>query len=123
MCVLLVEDEPMIREVMAESLQDAGYEVMEVENGDLAVELMRQPPRVFSILVTDFHMPGKTDGSEVAARVRAVIPSIAVVIASGRPEVLQSRWQQDHGYKLLKKPYLPSHLVTIVQSMIGPPVA
>lgn len=123
MCVLLVEDEPLIREVMSESLQNAGYEVIEAENGDLAVEMMRKPPRMFSILVTDFHMPGKTNGSEVAAQVRAVIPSIAVVIASGRPDVLQSQWQQEHGYKLLKKPYLPSHLIAIVQSMIGPPAA
>ena len=120
-CVLLVEDELLIREVMSESLQDAGYQVMEVENGDLALEMRNQPPCDFRLLVTDFHMPGLANGSAVAARMRAINPKIPVVIASGQPEVLQSTWQRDHGYELLKKPYLPSQLLAIVRSLIGPP--
>ncbi len=120
MWVLLVEDEPLIREVMSDSLQDAGYEVMEFENGDLAIEMMSQPPRDFCLLITDFHMPGTADGSDVAARMRGVKPTIPVVIASGQPDVLQGRWQQDYGYKLLKKPYLPSQLLAIVVSMVEP---
>ncbi len=122
MCVLLVEDEPLIREIMSESLQDAGYEVLEVENGDIAMALMQQPPRQFSLLVTDFHMPGTADGSQVAARVRQLIPEIPVIIASGRPEALKASGQNELGYRLLKKPYLPSDLVRLARSLVHPPV-
>lgn len=121
MCVLLVEDESLIREIMSECLQDAGYEVIEVENGDSAVELIKHPPRRFTILITDFHMPGRADGSNVAALVRRMNPDIPVVIASGRPEALQSAWQDNLGYKLLRKPYLPSQLIKLVDSLVGPP--
>ena len=121
MCVLLVEDEPLIREIMSESLQDAGYEVLEAASGDIAVALMREPPRTFSLLVTDFHMPGDADGSQVAARVRQLIPKIPVIIASGRPEALKASWQTELGYRLLKKPYLPSDLIRLARSLVQPP--
>lgn len=121
MCVLLVEDEPLIREIMSKSLQDAGYEVLEAANGDIAVALMREPPRTFSLLVTDFHMPGDADGSQVAARVRQLIPEIPVIIASGRPEALKASWQTELGYRLLKKPYLPSDLIRLARSLVQPP--
>lgn len=116
MCVLLVEDEPMIRGIMSECLKDAGYEVMEAENGDLAIEIIQQSHQ-FCILVTDFHMPGSFDGSHVAARVRDAIPDIPVVIASGRPDAFQTFWQTDLGYQFLKKPYLPSDLIKVVASL------
>jgi CheY-like chemotaxis protein len=119
-CVLLVEDEPLIREIMTEYLQDAGYEVVDVENGQSAVELLRAPSKLFSILVTDFHMPGDIDGSQVAQYVREAFPAIPVVIASGRPEVLKNEWRINLGYILLKKPYLPSELVKIVTSLALP---
>ena len=120
MCVLLVEDEPMIREVMSETLQDAGFDVFEATSGDTALEILRDPPRLFSILVTDFHMPGGADGAQVAERMRTLIPDIPVIIATGRPEVLKASWREDLGYHLLKKPYLPSHLVKLVQTLVTP---
>ena len=119
MCVLLVEDEAMIREVMAETLQDAGFDVYEAPSGDSALEILSNPPRRFSILVTDFHMPGQADGAQVAARMRSLNPNIPVIIATGRPEVLQASWREEFGYYLLKKPYLPSHLVRLVHTLLG----
>ncbi len=119
MCVLLVEDEPMIREVMSETLQDAGFDVYEAPSGDSALELLNNPPRQFRILVTDFHMPGVADGAQVAARMRSLNPGIPVIIATGRPEVLQASWREDFGYNLLKKPYLPSHLVRLVHTLLS----
>ena len=117
MCVLLVEDEVLIREIMAESLRDAGHEVIDVEDGVAAMAVIHTLSEPLSILVTDFHMPGDIDGAQVAALVRTVFPALPVVIASGRPEALQSSWQRDHGYMLMKKPYRPSELVALVRSL------
>ncbi len=117
MCVLLVEDEPLIRELMSECLRDAGYEVIDVENGAGAQEILRDSSRALTILVTDFHMPGDLDGSQVATQVQAVFPGLPVVIVSGRPEVFQSSWQHTLGYTLMKKPYRPSELIRVVRSL------
>jgi CheY-like chemotaxis protein len=120
--VLLVEDERLIREVVAETLRDAGHDVLDVENGMVAVELMRKPPKHFTALVTDFHMPGDMDGSKVAARVRRAFPDIPVIIVSGRPEVLQAEWRARFNYHLLCKPYLPSDLVRLLATLVRPSV-
>lgn len=118
--VLLVEDEPLIREIMAEVLRDAGYEVLEMESGDVAVEMLRDPPANFSILVTDFHMPGDADGSQVASRLRERHPGIPVIIVSGRPDILRAAWRTDLGYHFMRKPFLPSDLAKLVGSLVRP---
>ncbi len=121
MCVLLVEDDVLIREIMSETLQDAGYEVIEAEHGVAALLVLDMPPRTLTVVLTDFHMPGDVDGSHVAEKARTVFPGIPVIIASGRPDVLQPKWQTELGYRFLKKPYYPSELVKIIQALIGRP--
>lgn len=116
-CVLLVEDEPLIREIMAETLQDEGYEVIEAADGEAAAALIRNPPRIFSALVTDFHMPGSIDGAQLASQIRQRFPGINVIIASGRPDVFQLNWKRELGYELLKKPYRPLDLVRLLGRM------
>jgi CheY-like chemotaxis protein len=118
MCVLVVEDEPMIRELMAECLVDAGFEVEEARSGDEAVEIILEQPGRFAALVTDFHMPGHLDGSEVAAVMRRQTPDIPVVIASGRPDMFQESWQSELGYTLIRKPFGLDQLVHLVQRLV-----
>ncbi len=113
MCVLLVEDEPLIREIMTETLEEAG-----ARPGDEAMELIRSSPKNFTALVTDFHMPGSVDGAEVAACIRQRVPHIPVVIASGRPEVFQPAWQLELGYHLLRKPYGPRQLIALLDQLL-----
>lgn len=121
MCVLLVEDESFIREIMVESLQDAGFDVMEATTGDQAMELIRDPPRPFTLVVTDFHMPGSSDGAHVAALSRQRWPSVPVVIASGRPDIFRKDWKNDPGYSLLRKPYTPSELISLIRRLLANP--
>lgn len=66
LCILFVEDEPLIRLILAEELTDAGFEVCQAENGDEAVKLIRDSPIAFTLLITDIHMPGERDGVAVA---------------------------------------------------------
>ncbi len=119
MCVLLVEDEPMIRDIMAESLLEAGFEVHDVSSGEEALEAIANKARGYTVLVTDFHMQGEATGIDVAARVRQTYPTMPVVIASGRPDVFHPGWSRDYGYRLLRKPYLASELVALVNDLLG----
>jgi DNA-binding response OmpR family regulator len=116
-CVLLVEDEPLIRKIMAESLEDAGFDVLQAGTGDEAISLILDPPATITVLVTDFHMPGEADGADVASRIREKWPDLPVVIASGRPDVLQQSWQVNFGYRFLKKPYGPCQLIGMLKEL------
>jgi DNA-binding response OmpR family regulator len=118
MCVLLVEDDALVREVMVISLQDAGFEVLSAASGDEAIALMSDPAVPLTVLVTDFHMPGTADGAAVAAKLRERWPELPVVIISGRPEVFQVAWRRDLGYRLLAKPFGTAELVGLLQSLV-----
>jgi CheY-like chemotaxis protein len=115
--VLLVEDEPLIREIMAESLEDAGYAVLQASTGDEAISMIRDELLIITALVTDFHMPGEADGAAVASCIREKWPDMPVVIASGRPDVMKLSWQEKKGYRLLRKPYGPGQLIGVLKEL------
>lgn len=118
MCILLVEDEELIRDIMSESLREAGFDVVSAASGPEALALFDARPHHFSLLVTDFHMPGQMDGSMVAEQIRRQAPSLPVVIVSGRPEVFRSSWRTNLNYALLAKPYRPRDLVELAQTLM-----
>ena len=66
MCILVVEDEPLIRMIVVEELEDAGFHVCEAASGDDAVSYLESPPAPLTMLITDIHMPGKLSGIEIA---------------------------------------------------------
>ena len=76
--VLLVEDEPFIREVLAEVLLEADLEVTEAGDGGEALALLNGQDG-FDLLLTDVHMPGCIDGVAVALHARALQPRLAVL--------------------------------------------
>ncbi len=121
MCVLLVEDEDFIRHAMADELVEEGFEVAQASTGDDAIELMGEPPCLFSILVTDLNMPGKSDGAAVAEEARLRWPDLPVVIASGRLEIFKGTWMADMGYRALPKPYRPIDLVRLIRELVPLP--
>lgn len=119
-CILLVEDEALIREVMTESLEDAGFEVMPARNGAEATAALRDATREFSVVITDLHMPGDIDGLRVAVEARSINPSIPVILASGRTDVLGAALLPHPKLEVLSKPYLPSTLVARVRALLTP---
>ena len=85
--LLLVEDDSELRFLIAEALFDAGFEVVEAEDGDQAVELLENLEQL-DVLVTDIQMPGRLDGNDVATRARGRHPGLPVVYVSGHPASL-----------------------------------
>lgn len=82
--VLLVEDEPLSREVVAAFLEDAGYDVTTTCTADEALILLNED--LFGILLTDITMPGQIDGIGLAEHAREIHPGLPVVFVSGRPD-------------------------------------
>ena len=102
--VLLVEDEFLIREMIAEELREAGLNVIEAENGDLAADVIAARDDI-ALLFTDIKLPGCTDGWEVARRARQRFRSLPVVYASGHTI---SRDAEVPNAIFFNKPYKPS---------------
>jgi CheY-like chemotaxis protein len=107
--LLLVEDEFLIRLLIAECLSEAGFDVVEAEDGDAAILLMDQP-EAFDLLITDIQMPGQTDGNAVATLAKQRYPGLPVIYASGRPETLRNEVRDCDAF--VSKPFAPSAILT-----------
>ena len=82
--MLLVEDEPSVRLIASEGLEEAGYVVLEAANAEEAPHVLASRPHV-GILFTDVNMPGKLDGLALAELVHRQWPALKLVVTSGRP--------------------------------------
>jgi CheY-like chemotaxis protein len=80
--VLLVDDEPLLRLVVADELRENGYSVFEASNADVALSLLGASGG-FDVLLTDVQMPGSVDGLRLAERVRSNWPDVKIIIFSG----------------------------------------
>ncbi|WP_161556161.1 hybrid sensor histidine kinase/response regulator [Mangrovicoccus ximenensis] len=83
---LLVEDNPEVRRVIRRQLADLGYPIIEAASAEEAEETLDAVSAIH-LVVTDVAMPGAVDGRELARRLRAARPEIAVVVMTGHSEV------------------------------------
>jgi CheY-like chemotaxis protein len=76
--VLVVDDEPLVREYLVRALETGGYEVVAVEDGLAGLEAAQTAPRPYDLVVTNSHMPGLR-GEELIGRLREVCPGLPVL--------------------------------------------
>ena len=76
--ILVVDDEPMVRALIARVLTDEGYEVVAVANGQAALDAARGAEVRFDLIITNNYMPGLT-GAELTARVRQDFPNLPIL--------------------------------------------
>lgn len=117
MSVLLVEDELLIRLMLAEVLAEGGFAVQEAASGDEAGALIRSSPATFSLLVTDIHMPGALDGLQVARLMRACRPRVPVIYMSGRPDVVIAGGPLGPDEAVVPKPFSPYALLALARRL------
>ena len=115
MCILLVEDDALIRLLISEELADAGFAVQEAANGAQATELIRHPPAEYRLLITDIHMPGSLTGMEIASLMRSHHPELPIIYTTGRPDVVGPLGPLD---TLVAKPFTPSMLLGLVRRLL-----
>jgi two-component system, cell cycle response regulator CpdR len=76
--ILVVDDEPMVRALIARALSDEGYDVIAVANGQAALDAARGAEARFDLIITNNYMPGLS-GAELIARVRQDFPSLPIL--------------------------------------------
>lgn len=107
--LLLVEDEAIVRESLAEVLRRSGYRVLTAGNGEEALQVARRTRRGIDLMVSDLVLPGM-DGEELAARLLKLRPHLRVLLISGYDEA-ERRHSAVVDAELFPKPFSHAALV------------
>ncbi|MFC5085869.1 response regulator [Microvirga arabica] len=81
--ILVVEDEVLVRLVIADYLRECGYKVYEAVNAGEALEVLQSSRVPIDVVFSDVQMPGEIDGFGLARWVRANKPGVQVILTSG----------------------------------------
>ncbi len=114
-CILVVEDESGMREVLVELLREAGFEIVETDSAEEAVELLDRGG--CEIIVTDINLPGRLDGIDLALAARKSRPRIPVIFMSGRPAKLAEAHALGAPAAFLQKPFSFKTLIGDIQRL------
>lgn len=109
-CLLVVEDEPLVRELIVLELEDAGYDVIEAEDGPTALRLLADNSHV-ALLFTDIRLPGGMTGWDIAERARELRPELPVIYATGYSA---DDLRLVKGAYFMQKPYRPSMVIEAI---------
>jgi CheY-like chemotaxis protein len=120
--ILVVEDEPDLRDLVVQVLQSRGYKVLEAGSGKQAIEQWTQRDRPIDLLLTDMVMPDGMTGCELASRLQTDAPGLRVIYTSGHSAGIPGTQLADIDERqFLAKPYRPSRLLEIVRSVLDNP--
>jgi PAS domain S-box-containing protein len=116
--VLLVEDDESVRRMTRRALEDAGYRVLEAENGHAALEQLSSNGRQVSLVLTDVVMPGM-GGRALAERLGQLRPDLPVLFTSGYTDgEIVRRGLLEPGAAFVQKPFTPEAIARIVRERL-----
>lgn len=114
-CVLVVEDELLIRWAVSDALREAGFRVIEACSADEALEIFAADPP--DIVISDVRMPGSLDGLGLLAIIRKTYPVLPVIIVSGHLQPAAAL--ADGATYFLQKPYVLHTVLEVVAAELG----
>jgi len=115
-CVLVVDDEPLIRWSLAETLAGSGYEILEAGDAKTALQAVTGALRPIDVVLLDFRLPDSDDLS-LLARLRSLLPGSRIIMmtAFGTPEMTEAA-RQLGAYDIVHKPFEINELASLVQT-------
>ena len=116
--VLIAEDEAMVRSIMARTLRDCGYLVLEASNGQEALDILEAREGRVSLIVADVVMPD-LGGREMAAKLEERWPEVPVLFTSGYTGLdVVRRGLLEEGREFIQKPLAPEALARKVRELV-----
>lgn len=113
--ILVVDDEPIVRQYVTRVLRDASFPVVEAEDGAQAIAALEQHGDTIGLIICDLVMPGMS-GLDLARRVAERWPHQRMLFVSGYPRDALVTYGVFHPrISLLAKPFLPSRLLESVE--------
>ncbi|TXN19662.1 PAS domain S-box protein [Methylobacterium sp. WL9] len=117
--VLVVDDEPTVRMLVAEVLEDLGYTAIEAADGSAGLKLLRSDIRV-DLLVTDVGLPGGMNGRQMADAARVTRPGLKVLFITGYAEnAVLGNGYLEPGMQVLTKPFVMEALASRIKDLIA----
>jgi CheY-like chemotaxis protein len=116
--VLVVEDETLVRMLIAEYLRDCGYHVLEAANASEAIAAMKIDDPV-SLVFTDVRMPGKMDGFGLAEWFHSHYPAVPVLLTSGYNGGRLLPTTGVDANRFIEKPYSQTEVAQQIAALLG----
>jgi two-component system, cell cycle sensor histidine kinase and response regulator CckA len=116
--ILVVEDEPVLRELARMILKDYNYKVLEASSGLEALQVWEKHKGRIDLLLTDMVMPQGMSGRELAERLRRQKPDLKVIYTSGYSSDVMGHENATREIKFLQKPYPPPELAQAVRECL-----
>ncbi|WP_294392397.1 hybrid sensor histidine kinase/response regulator [uncultured Sphingomonas sp.] len=116
--VLVVDDEPTVRMLVVDALEDLGYAAIEAADGPEGLRILQSGARI-DLLVTDVGLPGGMNGRQLAEAARAVRDDLKVLFITGYAEnAVLNHGHLDHGMEVLTKPFSMDALAQRIRTLI-----
>ena len=116
--VLVVEDENSVRYIMARTLRECGYTVLEAAGGPQALEILQEQSAPVNLIIADLVMP-EISGRELAERMLERWPDVPILFTSGYTGLfVVQRGLLDEGQEFIQKPIAPDMLAKRVREML-----
>jgi two-component system cell cycle sensor histidine kinase/response regulator CckA len=117
--ILLVEDEPAVRQFSARALREKGYNVVEADCGEEALDIINSSETLFDLIISDVVMP-KMDGPTLVNRVQKTHPQIKVIFVSGYAEdTFRDNLDKTSRIHFLPKPFSLKELAQKVKTVLS----
>ncbi len=118
--VLIVETDPLVNLAASGVLEQAGYDVVQAENAQVALRVLRAAGSPIRLVLSDAGLPDM-DGSELLRQVRETFPKVQTVLMSADSrEELSRRGRLDPGVPVLEKPFEHHALIDVVRRALAP---
>ncbi|MEY4385733.1 MAG: hypothetical protein RLY20_1016, partial [Verrucomicrobiota bacterium] len=119
-CILIVEDEDMLRTPLVKILRNAGYQVHEAKSARDALQPWQNRVHELDLLLTDMVMPGGMTGLELTTEFQKKCPELPVIIMSGySQELTTAEPKEQPNHRLVRKPCAPQTLGVIIREMLN----
>jgi CheY-like chemotaxis protein/anti-sigma regulatory factor (Ser/Thr protein kinase) len=115
--ILVVEDEPGVRQLAAESLEEFGYRVLQANDAPVAISLLERD--AIDLLVTDIVLPAGMNGLDLAEEAQRRCRNLPVLLTTGYAEAIDQAAAQGRKFELLQKPFRPNDLGAKVQQLLN----
>jgi two-component system CheB/CheR fusion protein len=118
--ILIVEDDPDVRDLLAQLLADEGYRTLAAPDGIAALELVERGKARPDLLLTDYNLPNGCDGLELGTRLRRQLhKDIPIVVLTGDISTDALRRIAQSGYGQLSKPVDPTEMLGVIEHQLA----
>ncbi|WP_051938011.1 PAS domain-containing hybrid sensor histidine kinase/response regulator [Ghiorsea bivora] len=116
--ILLVDDDGLVRDTCAELLDVLGYQILQAEDGQCAVDMMREHGDQVDLIVMDMVMP-RLVGTAAASQIRQLYPDVPIIFATAYDQSISIKATKDFAHSMLmSKPFHPDTLQENIEAFL-----